>query len=372
MPVRFSKILRKWFLSIDQVLLFSVFALISVGAWISVALTPSVATKLGFAPFHFAKLHLLIIPVAILIMLITSALRLKYIGKLAVVGYLVCLALVICTLFWGAEIKGARRWLSIFGFSLQPSEFLKPITAVISAWLISEQYRDHTFPGILLSIGGIALIIPFLLLQPDVGMTVIIVGTLFAQFFISGLSISMIVAVTASLASAMFGLYLTLPHFADRIDKFFIKNEDTDIYQIQKSIDAFKHGGMFGKNSVGGGMKAIVPDSHSDFVFSIIGEEYGFAMCLIIVVLFVTFVTRAMVKVIRSANIFTFTAVFGILFQIASQVVINICTTLNLIPTKGMTLPFISYGGSSMLSSAVSVGIILALTKKNNLQQDTL
>ena len=129
---------------------------------------------------------------------------------------------------------------------------------------------------------------------------------------------------------------------------------------------------MFGKNSVGGGMKAIVPDSHSDFVFSIIGEEYGFAMCLIIVVLFATFVTRAMVKVIRSANIFTFTAVFGILFQIASQVVINICTTLNLIPTKGMTLPFISYGGSSMLSSAVSVGIILALTKKNNLQQDTL
>lgn len=372
MSVRISKILRKWFLSIDRVLLASVFALIFIGAWVSVTLTPSVAVKLGFAPFHFAKLHLLVIPIAVLIMLITSAFPVKYIGKLSVIGYFVCLSLVICTLFWGAEIKGARRWLSIFGFSLQPSEFLKPISSVISAWLIAEQYRDHNFPGILLSVVVIAIMIPFLLLQPDVGMTVIIVGTLFAQFFISGLSISMIVAVIASLASALFGLYFALPHFSDRIDKFFIKNEDTDIYQIQKSIEAFKHGGIFGKNSVGGGLKTMVPDSHSDFVFSIIGEEYGFAMCFIIVVLFATFITRAMVKVIQSANVFTFTAVFGILFQITSQVIINICTTLNLIPTKGMTLPFISYGGSSMLSIAVSVGIILALTKKANLQQDPL
>ncbi len=372
MSVRVSKILRKWFLSIDRVLLASVFALISVGAWISVALTPLVAVKLGFAPFHFAKLHLLIIPIAMLIMLVTSALPVKYIGKLAVVGYFVCLILVICALFWGVEIKGARRWLNIFGFSLQPSEFLKPISAVISAWLISEQYRDRTFPGILLSVAVIALIIPFLLLQPDVGMTVIIVGTLFAQFFISGISISIIIAVTASLASAMFGLYLTLPHFADRIDKFFVKNEDADVYQIQKSIDAFKHGGIFGKNPVGGGMRAMVPDSHSDFVFAIIGEEYGFTMCLIIVALFATLITRAMVKIIKSSSLFTFTAAFGILFQIASQVIINICTTLNLIPTKGMTLPFISYGGSSMLSIAISVGIILALTKKANLQQDVL
>jgi len=370
--LRVSKILRKWFLSIDRVLLVSVFALISIGAWISVALTPSVAIKLGFAPFHFAKLHLLIIPVAMLIMLITSALPAKYIGKLAVVGYFVCLILVTCALFWGAEIKGARRWLSIFGFSLQPSEFLKPISAVISAWLISEQYRDRNFPGLLLSSAVIAIIIPFLLFQPDVGMTVIIVGTLFAQFFISGLSISMIIAVVALLASAMFGLYLMLPHFADRIDKFFVKTEDADVYQIQKSIDAFKHGGIFGNNPVSSGMRGMVPDSHSDFVFSIIGEEYGFVMCLIIVILFAIFITRSMVKIIKSASIFTFTAVFGILFQIACQVMINICTTLNLIPTKGMTLPFISYGGSSMLASAISVGIILALTKKNNLQQDIL
>lgn len=372
MSIRFSKILRKWFLSIDRVLLVSTLSLIAIGAWISVALTPTIAMKLGFAPFHFAKLHLLVIPLAIFIMLFTSTLQAKHIRKLAFLGYFVCLALVIYTLFCGAEIKGARRWLTVFGFSIQPSEFFKPITAVITAWLISEQYRDRNFPGIMLSVAEIAIVTPFLLLQPDVGMTVIITGTLFAQLFVSGLSISMIIAVIASIASAMFGLYLTCPHFADRIDKFLMKSEDTDIYQIQKSIDAFKHGGFFGRSSTGNEMKAIVPDSHSDFVFSIIGEEYGFVMCFVIIILFATIISRVIAKIIKSANIFTFTTVFGILFQITSQVIINICTTLNLIPTKGMTLPFISYGGSSMLTSAISLGIILALTKKNALHPDII
>lgn len=372
MPVRFSKILRKWFLSVDRVLLSSAFALAAIGAWISVALTPTIAMKLGFSPFHFARLHLLILPIAIFIMLFTSALQTKHIRRLTVIGYFACVALTICTIFFGAETKGARRWLSLCSFSLQPSEFLKPITAVISAWLISEQYRDRDFPGIILSFVSVALVALFLLLQPDVGMAVIIAGTLLAQLFVSGLSISMIIVVLASLFSAMFGLYLTFPHFADRIDKFLTKSEDTDVYQIQKSIDAFKQGGLFGSNKANSGMDTIVPDSHSDFVFSIIGEEYGFAMCFVIILLFVTFITRAIMKVVKSASVFTFIAVFGILFQIASQVVINICTTLNLIPTKGMTLPFISYGGSSMLATSVSFGIILALTRKNNLQQDII
>ena len=367
-----SKILRKWILSIDQVLLFSVLSLMAIGTWVSVASTPALAMKLGFSPFHFVKLHLMVVPIALFIMLFTSFLQARHIRKLSAIGYFICIILVVSTLFFGTEIKGARRWLSVLGFSLQPSEFLKPILAVIMAWLIAEQYRDRRFPGILLAVASVAIVVPLLLLQPDIGMTVIITGTLFAQLFISGLSISMIIAFVTTAASAMFGLYLIFPHFADRIDKFLMKSDDADVYQIQKSIEAFKNGGFFGKGPGEGVVKTLVPDSHSDFVFSVIGEEYGFMLCIIIIFLFAMFITRAITRIMKSSSMFSFSTVFGILFQITAQVLINICTSLNLIPTKGMTLPFISYGGSSMLATAISFGIILSLTKKNNLNREIL
>ena len=372
MAIRFSKIVRKWFLSIDSVLLFLTFSLIAIGTWVSVASTPALAMKLGFAPFHFVKLHLLVVPIAVFIMLFTSFLQAKHIRKLSAIGFFICVILVICTLFLGTEIKGARRWLSIFGFSLQPSEFLKPVMAVITAWLISEQYRDRRFPGIILSIISLAIVAPLLLLQPDIGMTVIITGTFFAQLFISGLSVFMIGAFIATAVSAMFGLYMIFPHFAGRIDKFLTKGEDADFYQIQKSIEAFKSGGFFGKGPGEGIVKTFVPDSHSDFVFSVIGEEYGFLLCILIVLIFSTFISRAIAKIMRSSSMFSLATVFGILFQITMQVLINICTSLNLIPTKGMTLPFISYGGSSMLATAISFGIVLALTKKNSISREIL
>ena len=366
MAVGFSKILRRWFLSIDQVLLFSTFALIAIGIWVSIASTPALAMKLGFSPFHFVKLHLFVVLIAVFILLFTSFFQAKHIRRLAAIGYFICLILIICTLFFGAEIKGARRWLNIFGFSLQPSEFLKPITAVITAWLVSEQYHDRKFPGIVISIVSLALVIPLLLLQPDIGMTVIIAGTFFAQLFISGLSIPMITAFVASLISAMFVLYVTFPHFADRIDKFLMRNEDADVFQIQKSIQAFKNGGFFGKGPGEGVVKMLVPDSHSDFVFSVIGEEFGFLVCMIIISIFVLFIVRAISKIIKTSDMFNLIAVFGLLIQILMQVIINICTSLNLIPTKGMTLPFISYGGSSILAMAISFGIIISLTRKSN------
>ncbi len=370
MAVSFSKVLRRWFLSIDQVLLFSVFALIAIGIWVSVASTPALAMKLGFLPFHFVKLHLLVVPIAIFILLFTSFLQPKHIRRLALIGYFLCLILIACTLFWGAEIKGARRWLNICGFSLQPSEFLKPITAVLTAWLITEQYNDRKFPGIILSIVSLALAVPLLLLQPDIGMTAIITCTFFAQLFISGLSIPMIVTFVASIISAMFVLYVSFPHFTDRIDKFFMKSEDADVFQIQKSIEAFKSGGFFGKGPGEGVVKMLVPDSHSDFVFSVIGEEFGFMLCIIVIAIFALFIIRVISKILATSNMFNFVAVFGLLVQILMQVIINICTSLNLIPTKGMTLPFISYGGSSMLAMAISFGIIITLTKRSALHDD--
>jgi cell division protein FtsW len=276
--------------------------------------------------------------------------------------------LLVATLFFGDEIKGAHRWLNIFGFSLQPSEFFKPILTIITGWLIAEQYSDRKFPGILLSLVSISLILPFLFFQPDIGMAVILLGTWIAQLFVSGLSVLMISMFISLAISSITSIYFALPHFADRIDKFLMKggDESLDLYQTQKSLEAFKSGGLFGKGPGEGIVKTLVPDSHSDFVFSVIGEEYGFIVCMLLISLFMAFVIRSIMQIIRTSSIFCFSTVFGILFQISMQVLVNIGTSLNLIPTKGMTLPFISYGGSSLLSTSIGVGIILALTKKTS------
>ncbi|MDR3224638.1 MAG: putative lipid II flippase FtsW [Holosporales bacterium] len=368
-----SGVFRRWITSIDSVLLFSTFALIAVGLWISIASTPAVAIKLGFSPFHFVKRHVLIAPIAVAIVVFISFLQTRHIRRWAIVGYVGCLFLIVVSLFFGNEVKGARRWLNICGISLQPSEFLKPILSIMTAWFIAEQYRDRKFPGIILSLVSIAIVTPLLLLQPDVGMAIIIVVSWVAQLFISGLSIFMIATFVLSSIGSLVGLYFAFPHFADRIDRFMVRDgDDVDLYQIQKSVDAFKSGGILGKGPGEGVIKTLVPDAHSDFVFSVIGEEFGFISCFVVILIFAVFISRALVKVADSPSIFKFSAVFGIVVQITMQTLINICTSLNIIPTKGMTLPFISYGGSSLLASAISVGIILALTKKNIMSQDVL
>ena len=368
----FSSIFKKWLFAVDRVILFTVVAIVVVGICVSIASTPGVALKLGLPPFHFVKQHLLLIPISFLTIVFISFLNVKNIRKLSMFGYMVCFILVVGTIFFGTEIKGARRWLSVFGFSLQPSEFFKPILAVITAWLISEQYRDRKFPGIFLSFVAVGLVVPLLLNQPDVGMTFVIVMTWAAQLFISGLSIVMIAIMALLAILSLFGMYYTLPHFADRVNKFFMNGgEDVDVYQIQKSLEAFKSGGLFGKGPGEGTIKTILPDSHSDFVFSVIGEEFGFIVCLLVIALFVILAVRSLTKIMQSSSIFSFSTVFGIVFQIILQVFINVSTSLNLIPTKGMTIPFISYGGSSLLASSVSIGILLALTKKSVLKENT-
>ena len=366
-------LIRRWAVSIDRPAIFIILTLISLGVWISIASTPAVAIKLGLSPFHFVKQHIMIVPIAIFIIVFTSFFQTKHIRKLALFGFFICIFLVICTIFFGTEIKGARRWLNIFGFSLQPSEFLKPTVTVLTAWLISEQYRDRKFPGILLSIASIGIVVPLLLLQPDVGMTVTIVTAWIGQLFISGISLFVLGIFASAVVSSLVGLYFVLPHFADRINKFLMKGgEEADLYQVQKSLEAFRSGGVFGKGPGEGVIKTLVPDSHSDFVFSVIGEEFGFILCIIIITLFISFIIRSLMKVMESSSIFSFSAVFGIILQMTVQILINIATSLNLIPTKGMTLPFISYGGSSFLASAVSVGIVLAITKRNALAKEAL
>jgi cell division protein FtsW len=345
-----------------------VIIIISIGAWVSIASTPAVALKLGLSPFHFFKQHMIIMPIGVSIITVISFFQMRYIRKLAIIGYIICVLLLIYILLFGIEIKGAKRWISLFGVSLQPSEFLKPTLAITTAWLISEQYRDRKFPGIVLSIFSILLVIPLLLLQPDIGMAFVITSTWIAQLFVSGMSVFMMLLFVSTVIPALFVFYITLPHFAERIDEFL--SGSGDVYQVQKSIEAFKSGGFLGKGPGEGVVKTLVPDAHSDFVFSVIGEEFGFIICTVIMISFMILVIRSLIKVMNSSSIFSFSAVFGITFQITIQVLINIATSLNLIPTKGMTLPFISYGGSSFLATSISVGILLAITKSSSIRQE--
>jgi cell division protein FtsW len=298
--------------------------------------------------------------------------RPRHICQLSVFAYLACLALIAVTLVYGTETKGARRWLSCLGMSIQPSEFIKPCIVAITAWLISEQYKNHKFPGIALSAVCVSATVSLLLFQPDIGMIVIIVSTWIGQLFVSGLSITMILAFAFSSVGAVFWLYSALPHFASRVDKFFVRGDpDVDTYQVQKSIEAFSSGGVFGKGPGEGLIKTLVPDAHSDFVFPVIAEEFGLITCIAIIALFIFFVTRLMIRILASPSIFNLSVVFGILLQLGLQVLINVATSLDIIPTKGMTMPFISYGGSSFLSSSISVGIILALTKRKLIAKDS-
>jgi cell division protein FtsW len=362
------KLIRRWWLSIDRVSAFVVIVIISIGAWVSIASTPAVAIKLGLTPFHFFKQHMIVMPVGVFLIVLISLFHVRYIRRFAMIGYVICILFLLCVLMFGDEIKGAKRWISLFGVSLQPSEFLKPTLSVITAWLISEQYRDRRFPGIALSMISISLVIPLLLLQPDVGMAFVIVTTWVAQLFVSGMSVFMMALCSCLASFSLFILYINLPHFAERIDDFLTGSGDS--YQVQKSIEAFKSGGLFGRGPGEGVIKTLVPDAHSDFVFSVIGEEFGFILCSIIIIAFIFLVTRSLIRVMNSSNMFNFASAFGISFQILMQVLVNVATSLNLIPTKGMTLPFISYGGSSFLATSVSIGVLLAITKVSSIDMD--
>ncbi len=366
----FKNLIRRWVLSIDRITAVLVLSIISIGVWISIASTPAVAIKLNLSPFHFVKQHMIMVPIGVIIMTIISFFHPRYIRRTAVIGYVLCFCLLVCVLMFGSEIKGARRWLNIFGFSLQPSEFLKPTLTVITAWLIAEQYRDRRFPGIILSIISVMLVVPFLILQPDVGMTIVIVSTWVGQLFISGISVFMLSVFGGFAIFSLFCLYFILPHFAERVDGFLAG--DGNVYQVQKSLEAFRRGGFLGKGPGEGIVKTLVPDAHSDFVFSVIGEEFGFILCVIIIIAFIVLIIRSLIKAMESSSIFNFSVVFGIVFQLAIQILINLATSLNLIPTKGMTLPFISYGGCSFLSTSISIGILLSMTKTSSLRRENL
>jgi cell division protein FtsW len=366
---RDNSIIGRWWWTIDRWTLGALIVLMTIGILLSFAASPAVADRLNLGGFFFVKKHLFMLIPSFGLLILVSMMMPLYIRRLAVLLYLVGGVLLIFTLVNGAEVKGARRWINIGSFSLQASEFVKPAFAVVSAWMISEKLRYPHFPGLSLSLGLLSVIVILLLLQPDLGMTVVTVSTWIGQLFIAGIPLFWIGCVGGFAISGMLGAYFFFPHVARRIDQFLDPTSGDprhDLYQVTQSLEAFKNGGLFGRGPGEGIVKKHIPDVHADFVFAVAGEEFGLAVCLVIVALFSFVVIRSFLRLVNEQSLFVILAASGIVLQFGLQAVINLASTLHIIPTKGMTLPFVSYGGSSMLALGIGMGMVLALTRKRH------
>ncbi|MEQ9247519.1 MAG: FtsW/RodA/SpoVE family cell cycle protein, partial [Nitratireductor sp.] len=250
----------------------------------------------------------------------------------------------------------------IFGFSVQPSEYLKPAFVVICAWLFHEHARQPEIPGNLFAMLLLGLVMALLVAQPDLGQTMLVLGTWGAMFFIAGMPWLWIAVLGTLGAGGAFLAYTIFPHAASRIDRFLTGEGDT--YQVDMSIEAITRGGWFGRGPGEGTVKRILPDSHSDFVFAVAGEEFGIILCLILLGLFAFVVLRGLAKARREDDDFTRYAVSGLVILFGFQSIINMGVNVRLLPAKGMTLPFVSYGGTSLFAMAISMGFVLALTRR--------
>ena len=357
-----NSILGRWWWTVDKWMLVALLVLATMGVLLSMAASPPVAERIGLDPLHFVQRQAIYLPLAMVIMLGVSLMSPVGARRLAIMVFLGAIVLLILTLAVGIEIKGARRWLNLSGFSLQPSEFVKPALAVVCAWLFAANRLGAEIPGNLISFCIYVLVAGLLLLQPDVGQALVVSAVWFSQWFLAGLPMIWVAVACAVGIAGLTAAYFIFPHVASRIDRF-IDPAAGDNYQTDKAMEAFMNGGLWGRGPGEGTVKANLPDAHADFILAVAGEEFGLIVCLIIVAIFAFIVLRGFVKLMRTTDLFVVIAAAGLLVQFALQALINMGSTVNLMPTKGMTLPFISYGGSSLLALAFGMGILLALTR---------
>lgn len=358
-----KSILGRWWWSVDGWALGALLLLAGFGIVLVSAASPAVAERLHLAPFYFVYRHIVLLTVSLLVMVAMSLLGRKLLWRAAAVTLGVTILAMMLTLVVGVEIKGATRWIHVLGFSLQPSEFAKPAFAVVSAWLIARHHYQPGFPGHQLATGLFAVVLGLLLLQPDLGMSLVLAAIWAVQIFLAGLPMFWVISLAALGAGGIFGAYLFFPHVASRIDRF-LDPASGDNYQVQKSLDAFSNGGLFGTGPAHGMVKLNLPDAHADFIFAVAGEEMGMITAVLLVIVFAFILLRSIMRVINSDDLFIVLGAGGLLTQFALQSLIHMGSSLQLLPAKGMTLPFISYGGSSLLALGLGMGMLLSLTRK--------
>jgi len=366
----------KWWRSVDQQLLIAVSILISISMLLVTTSSSAVALRIGVHEDYFATRHIFYVLGSYILMVGFSYIESDSIKKIAIIGFICNLLLLILVKFYGYDVKGARRWINILGFSLQPSEFIKPCFAVLTGFIFSY-FSNRNYSFITTSL-VFTIIAGLLISQPDLGMLITLTGIWGIQLFVAGLPIIWIIFSFILLVAGLYFAYKLLPHATARIDNF-LHPTLSENYQVTQSLNAFKHGGLFGTGPGEGTVKRSIPDSHSDFIFAVAGEEFGAILCIFISLVFAFIVIRGIILLYKKKDDFLVISASGIIAQLAIQSIINMGVSLNLLPTKGMTLPFISYGGSSTLSIGIAAGILLSFSKTNytintkyNIQQDTI
>ena len=361
----------RWWWTIDRWMIAIIFSISACGAILALAASPPVAERLNLDTFFFVRRQFIILPLSLMIMFMVSFLNREGIKQLAIVLFIFSFLLMIYTLINGEEIKGAIRWVKFGGLSIQPSEFIKPSFVVIAAWLLSAWRIKDDSPGYLLSIGIYLSVVALLLMQPDVGMAILVSVVWGVQFFLAGLPMFLVLAVGTIFIIGGFCAYFNFSHVQIRIDRFF-DTAGPETYQVASSLETFRNGGIFGRGPGEGRVKEVLPDAHADFIFAVAGEEFGLIMTLLILGLFFFLILRGFIRAFKETDLFVQLAVAGLLVQVGLQAIINMASTLNLMPTKGMTLPLISYGGSSILALAIGLGSVLALTRERPGQNDLI
>jgi cell division protein FtsW len=352
-----------WWWTVDRLMLAALIAVMLAGIVLSLAASPPVAARIGLEPFYFVNRHVMFLLPALAVLLATSFLSARQIRRIALVVFFVSLALTVATLFFGAEVKGARRWLVLLGVNIQPSEFLKPAFVILISWLFAESARKPDMPANTFALLLLGMVVVVLVLQPDFGQTMLIALVWGALFFMAGMRMVWVIGLGGVALIGLVGAYATVPHVARRIKRF-MDPASGDTFQIDNAVESFVRGGWFGRGPGEGTIKRVLPDSHADFVFAVAAEEFGVVLCLVLVALFTFVVLRALLHAVKTEDPFTRFSVAGLAMLFGTQSAINMAVNLALIPAKGMTLPFISYGGSSMISLAYGMGMLLALSRE--------
>jgi cell division protein FtsW len=352
----------RWWWTVDKPMLAALAALMLGGIVLSLAASPPVAARIGLDAFHFVNRHVMYLLPAFAVLIATSLLEPRQIRRVALAVFAVSLVLIVATLWLGAEVKGARRWIVLAGINVQPSEFLKPAFVILIAWLFGESARRPEMPANTIALVLLGVAITGLVLQPDFGQTMLVALVWSALFFLAGMRLIWVVGLGGVAAIGLTTAYLFIPHVTKRIERFRDPSSG-DTFNIDQALESFQRGGWFGRGPGEGTVKRILPESHTDFVFAVAAEEFGIVLCLLLAAVFAFIVLRTLRRAAGTEDPFARFAAAGLAIMFGLQSAINMAVNLHLMPAKGMTLPFISYGGSSMISLAYGMGMLLALTR---------
>jgi cell division protein FtsW len=360
--------LGRWFWTIDKPLLVMVLLLIGLGVIAVAAASPAAAHRYSggnvrVSDLYYLKRQIMWVMAGVPLMLATSMLSTVWAKRVAIVGTALCIMALMAVPIIGSEANGAVRWIQLPGFAFQPSEFLKPLFIITTAWLLAARFEDKSMPTMQLSFLMLLIISALLVKQPDFGQTALYAAVWLSQAILAGMSLSVIGVLLFAAVGGVGVAYLFVPHVTSRIDRFITGGGDT--YQIDRALDCFKAGGPFGAGPGEGVMKFRLPEPHTDYIFSVIGEEFGAIACFLLAILYLAIVLRVLLQLLDEDEPFIFLAGAGLVTQFGLQAAINMAVNLKLMPSKGMTLPFVSHGGSSFLALSLGMGLLLALTRRN-------